>query len=107
MYLNYVNLISQAGIINTCSLSCWVLQTHIAGWGGADVVVMLQSWLGGADMVILVLQISYGGELFCVSGFMGYDVDFWVLGDVFINIYYVAFDYENKRIGIARSIKQN
>lgn len=41
--------------------------------------------------------------MYCVSGIMGYKVSFWVLGDVFLNTYYVAFDFKEKKVGLARA----
>jgi hypothetical protein len=42
----------------------------------------------------------------CLMGVIGLDTPspLWILGDVFMRDYYTVFDYENKRIGIAKSV---
>ena len=40
---------------------------------------------------------------FCTSGFMGIQLDFYILGDVFLGAYYSVFDMGNNRVGFAES----
>lgn len=47
----------------------------------------------------------------CLSGFMGINLpsqlaNTWIMGDVFIRVYYTLFDYEGGRVGFANA-KQN
>ena len=78
---------------------------------GNDYVVKVG--IGRYDYIALLtqrndnLQVVDNGKLYCVSGFMGFSVPVWVLGDIFMNTYYVAFDVQEKRIGLARAKKSN
>ena len=50
-------------------------------------------------------QITQGGKTVCLSGFQGLQLPspLWILGDVFICIYYSEFDIVNKQVGFARA----
>ncbi|KAL5501961.1 hypothetical protein EMCRGX_G008646 [Ephydatia muelleri] len=67
--------------------------------------------IGGAPYVLYgpdySVNITDQGQTMCLSGFQGVDLSQagidWILGDVFIGIYYTEFDVGNKRIGFARA----
>lgn len=40
----------------------------------------------------------------CISSFQNTSGDLWILGDVFIRVYYSIFDRANNRIGLAKAI---
>jgi cathepsin D len=51
-----------------------------------------------------IQKYSDGGQTLCISGFVGFDLPFWILGDVFLGPYYTEFDYGNQRVGFAQSV---
>ena len=40
----------------------------------------------------------------CISSFQNTSGDLWILGDVFIRVYYSIFDRANNRVGLAKAI---
>ncbi|VDK30933.1 unnamed protein product [Anisakis simplex] len=41
----------------------------------------------------------------CIVTLQPGDIDFWILGDIFIGQYYTVFDHANKRIGLAQAAR--
>lgn len=40
----------------------------------------------------------------CMSSFQDTSGDLWILGDVFIRVYYSIFDRANNRVGLAKAV---
>jgi cathepsin D len=51
-----------------------------------------------------ILKFSNESQTICISGFVEFDIPFWILGDIFIGPYYTEFDYGNRRIGFAETV---
>jgi len=54
------------------------------------------------------MEINEGGVDLCLSGFIGLDLppqlgQLFILGDVFIGVYYTVFDFGNLQVGFAPS----
>ena len=55
-------------------------------------------------MFIFVMQADNKTEQLCLSGFSDQEsTSLWILGDVFIRVYYTEFDVEGKRVGFSRA----
>ena len=67
-----------------------------------DIVVTIA---GKAYPIPAEFYIINSGSI-CLMGVVGLDTPspLWILGDVFMRDYYTIFDYEQKRIGIAKSV---
>jgi len=62
--------------------------------------------LGGIDFPLSGADYTINAGGVCLFAMTGIDVPnhpLWICGDVFLRKYYVAFDYANKRIGVAPS----
>jgi len=64
--------------------------------------------IGGKDYTLTAeqytLKVGLGDQSECISGFLGMNLpydNFWILGDVFMSIYYTHFDQANERVGFA------
>ena len=54
----------------------------------------------------MYMQQTADGQTFCLSGFQGLgdpSNELWILGDVFIGVYYTEFNINTKQVGFARS----
>jgi cathepsin D len=53
-----------------------------------------------------ILKQSANGQMFCLLGFGSLDqgIPLWILGDVFIGVYYTEFDVGNSRVGFAPAV---
>ncbi|OWM62872.1 hypothetical protein CDL15_Pgr020166 [Punica granatum] len=51
-----------------------------------------------------ILKTGDGLATVCISGFMGFDLPLWILGDVFMRVYHTVFDYGNLELGFAEAV---
>lgn len=67
--------------------------------------------LGGREFPMTPQQYIYraflSGQAACISGFTGLDISppqgpIWILGGIFISVYYTQFDFGNNRVGFAK-----
>jgi cathepsin D len=76
--------------------------------GIIDQLPVVTVYIGGKAFPLTgqqyILKVSDEGQTLCLSGFMGVDVPFWILGDVFLGVYYSEWDYGNRRIGFAAAV---
>jgi cathepsin D len=76
--------------------------------GIIDQLPVVTVYIGGKAFPLTgeqyILKFSDEGQTTCISGFMGFNVPFWILGDVFLGVYYSEWDYGNRRIGFAAAV---
>ncbi|KAJ1531256.1 Vacuolar protease A [Nowakowskiella sp. JEL0078] len=76
-----------------------------------EILPDLEIRMGGHKFVLkskdYVLKVSgFGGDS-CISGFAGMDFPgspMWILGDIFLRVYYSVYDLGNNRVGLALAI---
>lgn len=59
--------------------------------------------IGRREFVVTPEQYVFRSGTACYSGFVGSNLDHWILGDVFIGAYYTVFDGDKNRVGFARA----
>ncbi|KAH8271426.1 hypothetical protein KR018_009787 [Drosophila ironensis] len=51
-----------------------------------------------------LIEVELEFKIICITAFVPVNLDFWVLGDIFLRRYYTVFDATGKRIGLAESV---
>jgi hypothetical protein len=65
-----------------------------------------QTYIMGTEDLVMTMETSIGP--LCILRIAGdFELDGWVLGDVFFNSHYAAFDFDKKRVGFARAAKNS
>jgi hypothetical protein len=65
-----------------------------------------ETYIMGTKDLVMTMETSIGP--LCILRIAGdFELDGWVLGDVFFNSHYAAFDFGKKRVGFARAAKNN
>ncbi len=57
------------------------------------------------NIILILLQQTDQGQTLCISGFqpLAMPQPMWILGDIFIGVYYTEFDVGGSRLGFSRS----
>lgn len=63
---------------------------------------------GGQEFILTPEQYVIQTVGICISGFMGIDIPppagpIWIIGDIFLKTYYSIYDFDNLRVGFAKS----
>jgi saccharopepsin len=85
-------------MIGAMSLDCGLIETAPSitfQFGGKPFILNPVDYI----LKIKVSMIEYN----CISGFVGMDIDMFIVGDVFLRKYYSVYDLGNHRVGFASS----
>jgi hypothetical protein len=65
-----------------------------------------ETYIMTTEDLVMAVETSIGP--LCILRIAGdFELDGWVLGDVFFNSHYAAFDFDKKRVGFARAAKNS
>lgn len=65
-----------------------------------------ETYIMGTEDLVMTVETSIGP--LCILRIAGdFELDGWVLGDVFFNSHYAAFNFDKKRVGFARAAKNS